>query len=358
MVDLKAFLKEIISVPGLSAHEKPVREIIEREWRLLSDEISVSRLGSLHALRKGKGEEPRHSLMLACHMDSIGLMVRSIDNGFIRITKVGGVDPRILPGQPVEVHGREILEGIVVQPADRLLPHDLAGKPIPIEYLLVDVGLSNEEIKNLVRPGDLVVFAQLPIDLSEDTMAGHTMDDRAAVVAVTHCLNLLQKSLHNWDVWAVATVQEETTFGGAYTSTFGLKPDIGIAIDVCHAKGPGTHEAEFPVMGNGIILEIGPNIHPYIFNTFHEVADELEIPYSVGTSPMNTGTDAYAIQISREGVPSMVLSIPLRYMHTPVEMISMKDIKRMGRLLAEFITHLEADYLEKICWDKKDDAKN
>jgi endoglucanase len=356
MEELTLFLKDLISVPGLSAYEGPAREIIKLKWAGLTDEIRISKLGSLHALRKGTGTLPRPVMMLACHMDSIGLMAASIVEGFIRITKVGGVDPRILPGQPVQVIGKEILNGVICQPADRLLPAEFEGKPVPLEHLLVDVGLPHEEVIKLVRLGDLVCFNSQPLDLSGDTLAGHTLDDRAAVAAVTHCLKILQKRTHAWDVQAVATVQEETTFGGAYTSAFDLLPDIGIAIDVCHAKGPGTSEPDFPVLGKGLVLDIGPNVHPYLFVTFKNVAEEMEIPYVVGTSPTHTGTDAYAIQVTGSGIPSMVISIPLRYMHTPVEMVSIKDIRRTGRLLAEFITHLEADYLEKINWEKNDAA--
>lgn len=352
MVNNLPFMKELLSVPGISGHEAPAREIILKEWKPLADEITISRLGSVHALKKGSGEGPRPSIMLAGHMDAIGMMVTKIVDGFLRFTRVGGVDPRVLPGQAVYVHGRETLPGIVAQPRATQLPPHLGGdKPVPMEYLWVDVGLPAEEVEKMVRVGDLISYAQPPVELSGETLAGHTLDDRAAVLSITYCLQHLQKRVHHWDVWAVATVQEETGFEGAFTSSFGLNPDLGVAIDVTHAKGPGTSEARISTLGKGVVLDMGPNGHPYLFKTFKELADEIEIPYQVNVGPGHSGTDAYAIQVAQCGKPTMVISIPLRYMHTPVELVSLKDIKRVGRLLAEFITNLDENYLQEISWD-------
>ena len=212
------------------------------------------------------------------------------------------------------------------------------------------------KVSKLVRSGDLISFDQKPLDLQGETMAGHTMDDRTAVAALTHCLEILQTRIHKWDVWAVATAQEETSFGGAYTSYLWFKTRIwGIAVDVTHAKGPGTSESTIADLGKGLVLGFGPNIHTYVYNTFKKLADELEISYQVEVMPSHSGTDGYAIQVAGSGRPGMVISIPLRYMHTPVELVSMKDIKRVGRLLAEFITALEEDYLNKISWDDEDE---
>ena len=182
-------------------------------------------------------------------------------------------------------------------------------------------------------------------------MAGHTMDDRAAIVALTHCLEILQKRVHSWDVWAVATTQEEVSYGGAYTSSFGLAPNLGIAIDVCHAKGPGTSEPYIPNLGKGPALGVGPNVHPFMYKTFNKVAEEMEIPFSTEAMAGHSGTDAFAIQVAEGGKPTMVLSIPLRYMHTPVETVSVKDILRVGRLMAEFITQLDDEFMNNLSWD-------
>ncbi|MBI9046733.1 MAG: M20/M25/M40 family metallo-hydrolase [Anaerolineaceae bacterium] len=351
MNEINTFLKELISAPGISGYETPVRKIIEEKWESLTDEMQVSKIGSLEGLKKGTGEGKRPSILLAGHMDAIGLMVTHVIEGFIGFTSIGGVDPRVILGQPVEVHGRELLNGIIVQPSDHLLPENIAGKPVPLEYLFIDVGLPPEKVDSMVRTGDAVSFAQPPVELGEKVIAGHTMDDRAAVVAITHCLEILQTRLHKWDVWAVATVQEEVGLKGALTSTFGLDPDIGVAIDVTHAKGPGTTESQIATLDKGLVLDWGPNVHPFIYNKFKEIADDLEIPYQTGYHTDQSGTDTYAIQITAGGKPTMLLSIPLRYMHTPVEVVSVKDIQRTGRLLAEFISSLDDDFINSISWE-------
>lgn len=353
MTELVPFLKNILSVPGLSAHEDPARKLVEDEWRPLVDELHVSRMGSVEALRRGRGDKPRPSILLAAHMDAIGLIASQIVHGFIRFTQIGGIDPRILPGQQVLVHGVETLPGIVVQPPAALLPVDPGKDPVPMEQLLVDVGLEPEQVERLVHVGDPISFATLPVELQGETLYGHTLDDRASVAAVTHCLQLLQHRVHAYDVWAVATIQEETSFGGSYTSGYGLNADLGIAIDVCHAQGPGTTEPTIPELGKGLALGWGANSHPYLFKTLKDLADEFEIPYCTEVYPSHSGTDAYALQMARGGKPTMVISIPLRYMHTPVETVSLKDIRRVGRLLAELITRLDDNYLDQITWEVK-----
>ncbi|GAB4522913.1 MAG: M42 family metallopeptidase [Anaerolineales bacterium] len=341
---MKDFLKDLISLPGLSGHEAPIRERIAERWQTLSDEIHTSPIGSLHALKRGNGAAPRSRVLIATHMDAIGLMVTGIDQGYLHITGVGGVDGRVLPGQRVIVHGRRELPGVVISPADRLLPDSVHGNPVPMEHLLVDTALQPEETAALVRPGDLVSFAQPPIEMGEDILAGHSLDNRASVAALTHALTLLQGREHAWDVWAVATVQEEVTLGGAHTSAFDLRPDVAIAVDVTFGDGPGSPEhLTFP-LESGIPINWGVNMHRGVINELKRHADALEIPYQMEFAPRHSGTDGMALQIAADAVPTAVLSIPLRYMHTPVEMISLKDVRRVGRLLAEFIAGLPADW--------------
>jgi endoglucanase len=351
MTEILPFLKQLISASGLSGYEAPIRDIVAETWRPLTDELHISRLGSLHGLKRGITPDPRPSLMLAAHMDAIGLMVTGLVDGFLRLTKVGGLDPRVLPGQLVTVHGREELPGIIVQPPAHLLPPEIGSDPVPLEYLLVDVGLLPPQVKRLVRVGDLVSFAQPPIELSDDTLAGHSLDNRASVAALTHCLLELQARPLAWDIWAVATAQEEETLGGALTSAHQLRPTLAVAIDVTFAASPGSPaHLTFP-LGKGPTLGWGPTIHPVLQKTFKDLADRLEIPYKLEALPRRSGTDADAMQVAVEGIPTMVLGIPLRYMHTPVEMVSMKDIARTGRLLAEFASALDDKFLEKLVWD-------
>jgi endoglucanase len=154
-----------------------------------------------------------------------------------------------------------------------------------------------------------------------------------------------------WDVWALASVQEETSFGGSFTSAYQLRPTIAIALDMTFGKGTGSNDYQAFPIGKGVTLGIGPSIHPFLHKRLKEVAERVEIPVKDEAMPAYSSTDADAMQLTAEGIPTMVVSIPQRYMHTPVEMVAMKDIQRAGRLLAEFIASLEADFINQIAWD-------
>jgi putative aminopeptidase FrvX len=360
MIDMLSFLKSLLSVPGISAFENPVGELISAAWRPLVDELSTSNLGSLHGLCYGSaphtpsdapGHPSRPCLLLSAHMDTIGLMVTGQVDGFIRVTGIGGVDVRTLPGQPVTVHGRQEIPAIVVQPPVHLLPPNLGKNPVAMGYLWVDTGLLPAQTAELVKVGDPVSFAQPPFELTEGALCGHSLDNRASVAALTACLEELHLGRsHAWDVWA--SVQEETGSRGARTSSFQLRPDMAVAIDVTFARGPGASDYKSFPLGKGVTLGWGAPIHPALFKKFKEIATRLEIPFETEMMPRCSGTDADSIQVTAEGIPTMVISIPLRYMHTPVEVVSLKDIRRAGRLLAEFVCCLEPDFLTKITWDK------
>ena len=371
MTELLPFLKDLISAPGLSGYEDPAAKIIADKWRPFVDEISYGRLGSLHGLRHGTGQTPCHSVMVATHMDGIGLMVTGITDGFLRVTRVGGVDARVLPGTAVTVFatGKNTtgtggthadvtdartsgLPGVVALPSPRLLPEEMRDGPVGLENLYIDTGLLPGKVAELVRIGDVVSFAQPPVELSGETLSGHSLDNRASVAALTVCLEELQSRPHGWDVWAVASSQEEIGAIGAAGSAFELRPSITIVVDVTFAKGPGASDwSTFP-LGKGPTIAMGPNMHPALYKTMKELADKLEIPHALEYSPTHSGTDGWATQVVAEGIPTMVLGIPLRYMHTPVEVVAVKDIQRAGRLLAEFITGLTPDFMEKIVWEK------
>jgi endoglucanase len=220
---------------------------------------------------------------------------------------------------------------------------------------LVDTGLLPNEVSQLVRTGDLVSYAQPPMELGSDVVSGHTLDNRASVTAITACLQELQHMEHAWDVWAVATTQEEETFAGAYTSPWEIRPDIAIALDVTFAKGLNSTDYRTYEMNKGPSLGWGPNIHPAIHNAIKAVAEQLDIPFQIELMPRHSGTDAFALQVVAEGIPTMVVSIPVRYMHTPVESVTFKDIERTGHLLAEFIARLEPDFTKNIIWDQTDE---
>jgi endoglucanase len=352
MTDILPFLKSLISTSGISGHEAPVAALIEQKWRPLVDEISTSRVGSLHGLKRGSAKKKRPSVMIAAHMDAIGMMVVKVVDGFLHITNVGSIDVRTLPGMEATVHASSgvDLPAVIALPPSKLLPES-AGDALDMKYFLVDTGLTAREVAKHVRVGDPVSFANEPLELAGDVLSGHTLDNRASVAALTVCLEELQSKPHVWDVWAVATVQEETSFLGAASSAFQLRPDIAIAVDGTFAKGPGANGWQTFPLGKGVGLCMGPNIHPFLHKKLIELADKLELPWFLDVTAAHSSTDADPMQITAEGIPTALVEFPIRYMHTPVESVSVKDVQRAGRLLAEFVASLGVNFIETIKWD-------
>lgn len=353
--DILPFLKSMISTSGLSGYEAPIAALVEEKWKPLANQVTRSKLGSLHALKAGTASK-KHSppaLMIATHMDAIGLMVSHIADGFLHVTQIGGVDPRVLPGTPVTIHasyGGDVY-GVVVIPPAHLLPDGAGYDAVGLEYLLVETGLTQSEVSKRICVGDRISFNTEPVEIAGGCVSGHSLDNRASVAALTVCLQELQSRTHVWDVWAVASVQEETSFAGAYTSAFQLRPTIAVVVDVTFGKGAGAGGHATFTLGKGVTLGIGASMHPFLYKRLKEVAERVEIPFSKDIMPEASWTDADAIQLTAEGIPTMVIGIPLRYMHTPVEVIALKDVQRAGRLLAEFAASLEADFAEKIVWE-------
>ena len=344
------FLKSLLSSSGLSGFEIPFAELIKEKWASLTDELDQSALGSLHGLKRGSGKG--HSVMIATHMDAIGLIVSKVSGEFLHVANLGGIDIRVLPGQAVIVHSeRGDLSGIIAQPPAHLLPEGEAKGAVALKHLLIDVGLSARQVARKIKIGDTVSFATEPTEMSGGLLAGHSLDNRASVAALTLCLEELQSRDHIWDVWAAATVQEEIGHMGASTSAFQIRPDIAIAVNVTFAKGPGATNWETFELGSGPTIGLGAVNHPFLHQQFKELAEKLEIPFGIEILPGRSGTDGDDLQISVEGIPTIVISIPIRYMHTPVEVVATKDIQRTARLLTEFIAMLDADFLEKIVWD-------
>ncbi|MDP2776137.1 MAG: hypothetical protein Q8O48_00710, partial [Anaerolineales bacterium] len=296
MSDILPFLKSIISVAGLSGHETPVADLIEQKWTLLVDELTRSNLGSIHGLKKGSpttgvrsaDKSLRPSVLIATHMDAIGLMVSRIVDGFIYVTNIGDVDSRVLPGTPVIVHASgsaEELYGVIAMPPANLLPEGQSGGAIALKHLMVDTGLTPNEVSKRVRIGDRVAFNTEPVEMSGGCVSGHTLDNRASVAALTICLEELQAKSHVWDVWALASVQEEVSFGGAFTSTFQLRPTIAVAVDMTFGKTTGASSYQTFPIGKGVTLGIGPSIHPFLYKRFKEVAERIEIPVANDLMP-------------------------------------------------------------------------
>ncbi len=344
---LEKFLAQLTENPGVSGYEGQIGELVEQAFSPYVDEIRKDNLQNLIALKKGDGEN-RPSIMLAAHMDEIGLMVLKIEEkGFLRVTSVGGVDQRTILAQEVIVHAKKDLRGIIGAKPPHLQEAGERSKSIKMDDLYVDLGLPEDKVKELVRVGDMITICREYIPLHNSWAAAKAMDDRAGVAMILEVFKELQYLKHNVDVYGVATVQEEVGTRGAFTSTYGIMPDLGIAIDVGHGHMPGVlKEEDTLTMGEGIGIGLGPHVHPKIFKRLKELAKELNIPFQLDPSPYPGGTDAYAIQITQSGVPTALLSIPLRYMHTSVETLDLEDIKTAARLLAHFIARMDNEFVE------------
>ncbi len=343
-MNIPALLKKLSEANGLSGHEAEIRSIVLDEFSHYADETRVDKVGSAIAIKHGRLKKKRRQIMLATHMDEIGLMVSGLSHGFLRVTALGGVDPRVQLGQEVIVHAQRELPGVISSTPPHLLKMEERSKAISLENLWIDVGLSAAQANRLIRIGDLVSMRREVIDLKNGLLAGKAFDNRASIAAAIICLEQLNQLQHDWTVAAVATVQEETTALGANAAAFGLSPDLALAIDVTYAIQNGSTGNEVFPIDKGPTIAIGPNMHPKMTKRLIETAQRLEIDYQIEPMQGHSGTDGWPIQVALAGIPTGIISIPLRSMHTPVEVISPKDVERTGRLLAEFIAKLDEEF--------------
>ncbi|MEE8392570.1 MAG: M20/M25/M40 family metallo-hydrolase, partial [Anaerolineae bacterium] len=263
---------------------------------------------------------------------------------------------RVLLGLEAIVHGQRDLPGVVATRPPHVLPRG-ERKTLPWDKLFVDVGLPAEEVERLVTVGDLISIQREMVELENRRVAGKAMDDRACVAVVTLALEQLSGMRHAWDVLAVATVQEEMGLKGATAAAYGIAPDIAVVLDVTFGKHPGVSDVDGFSLGEGPTIGAGPNFHPGLVKRLKKVSDTHEIPYHIEPYPGRSGTDAWAIQVSREGVPTALIAVPVRYMHQPVETLAVQDVERSGRLLAAFIAGLEPDFLQKLTWDTRAESE-
>lgn len=351
-IDLAAHLMDLCRTAGLSGHEAPVRNVLRRAWRPLVDELSGDRIGSLWGIRRA-ARRPAGRILLAAHMDSIGLLVTRIQDGFLFFAAIGGIDARVLPGALVQVHatragGSTALPGVITSRPPHVQSADEKRKVTPVHQLMVDLGLSAAQTARSVEIGDLIVFAQPPLRLGGDLLLAPALDNRASVAALTGCLAHLCGQALQWDVVAAATVQEEEGFAGAYSSAFAAQPDATIAIDVTFGRQPGLPEWKTFKLGEGPTVSFGPNLHPQMGAALMEVAADNAISCARDVMPLHSGTDAYAMQVSRAGIPCGLVSIPLRNMHTPVEVVAMADVEQAARLLAKFVLALDGKFRKRL----------
>lgn len=344
----KHFLKELSEHQGVSGYERSIAPLVIKEFQSSAEEVQTDRFGNIYAHKRG--ETGRYKIMLAAHMDEIGLMVKKIDpRGFLRFTTVGGVDQRTLLSQEVIIHGRQSIPGVIGSMPPHLV-HEDGNKAVKIEDMGIDLGLPYEEIQKVVQVGDIVTLKRSPVELLGGLIAGKSLDDRAGVVVMQICLQELHRLHHTHDVIAVITTQEEVGLRGALTSAYTLNPDLAIAIDVTHAATPDTKGQVSLELGKGPAIALGPNIHPLVYESLTDAAQNARIPFQIEPVAGMSGTDAWAIQVARAGIPTGLLSIPLRYMHTSVETLDMNDVINSGLLLAHFIASLPEDLEGNICY--------
>ncbi len=348
---LEEILKNLTETSGVSGHEAEVREKVKAYFTEYCDDVQEDSLGNIIGLKRGTLGNGKN-IMLTGHLDEIGLMVKNIDeNGFIQFTNIGGVDQRTLLCQEVIIHGKEKIYGVIGVKPPHITTEEERRNALEIEDLLIDTGFTKENLLDLVQVGDVITIKRNLLKLQNDWISGKALDDRAGIASLLACLKKLSNVKHEADVYVVATVQEEVGTRGAITSSYTIEPQIGIAVDVGFGKTPELSQYDAIELGKGPAITVGPNIHPNIFNKIKQVAIDEYIDYQIEVAPGTSGTDAWPMQVSRSGIATGVLSIPLRYMHTSVETISLSDIEKTGKLLANFIVALnEIEMEEFLCY--------
>lgn len=346
-METKELLRVLSNASGVSGYEHTLKDTIISAFKDYSDEIVTDKLGNIIVLKKGNNNPNNIKIMLAAHMDEIGLMVKDIEeNGFIRFTTIGGIDPRTVLGQEVIVHGKKDLFGVIGSKPPHLQDPPDQDKAIKMNDMTIDIGYSKEKVDELVSIGDVITIKREMRNLQGNKVSGKALDNKAGTVTMYECLRELNKLNHEADVYFVNTVQEEVSMAGAIVSTYKINPDIGIAVDVGFGSTPELAKFDSIELGKGPGITLGGNIHPGLRKKITKIATEYNIPCQMELCAGGTGTDARAIQITKEGIPSLVLSIPLRYMHTSVEVIDMIDVKYTAQLLAFFIASISNENLE------------
>lgn len=332
-------LKKLSQTPGISGREERIRALIKEELEKLADEVKVDAIGNVIAFKKGKSGGKK--VMISGHMDEIGFIVSQIEEkGFLRLSPVGGLDPRNLVAQRVVVHGRKDIRGIMM-PAIKpvhIMTAEEAKAPLKISDLYVDLGLTKEETEKLVRIGDPVTIDREFLEFGAN-VSGKAMDDRAGVWVMIEALRQVKE--HEVDIYAVASVQEEVGLRGATTGAYGICPDIGVALDVTLAvDGPGSSKQfQVTALGEGAAIKImdSASISNYkLVDFMRTLAEENQIKYQMEILPRG-GTDAGAIERAQTGCPVITLSVPTRHVHSNVETINKEDIKSTAALLAKFL---------------------
>jgi endoglucanase len=341
-------LQRLAEAPGVPGREDPVRKIVIDELTPLVDTLKTDFLGNVIALKKGAQDDARR-VMLSAHMDEIGFFVSAIDkDGFLRLSPVGGFDPRTLMAQRVYVHGKKTLLGVIGSKPIHILNEEERKKIVEIRDLFVDLGLPEKAVSGLVEVGDPVNLEQQFAEVG-DTYCCKSFDDRVGLFILIEALKRLRGKRHEVDIYCVASAQEEVGLRGARISSYGIDPQVGIALDVtiaCDVPESKPHQ-HVTRLGEGVAIKIKDSAsisNPKLVRQLRDLARKKKVRYQLEILPRG-GTDAGVIQATRAGVATATLSIPTRYCHSVVEMVHRKDIESTIRLLVAYLQAAhEGDY--------------
>ncbi len=342
-------IKQLTETQACTGNEKPIREYIQKTIENFCDKVETDYIGNLICSIYGKGTTKGDKLkvMLDCHMDEIGFMVRFIDkNGFIRFSQVGGQNPRLLPGQTVTVHASsgEDIVGVIGEKPIHLLEEEERKKTSKIDDLFIDVGMrSDEEVKKDIAIGDYITLKQdCTAFKGNKRIFSKAFDDRAGCFVLMKLimeLSAIKDKLDKNIIFLFAT-QEEIGVRGATIGAYKISPNVSITVEVTHAIDYPTltKEKQYECdLGGGPSIAVGPNLYPKLTKLLAETAKQEKIPFVLEPEPTPTGTNARAIQMTKEGVPCALISTPLRYMHSNIETIEYEDLIRVVNILKAFL---------------------
>ena len=335
-MQLQDLIIKLCNIPGPSGFEENVCKAISEEIAPYADEIMNDSMGNLIAVKRC-GKEGAKMIMIDAHTDEVGLIVTNYEKGFLRFGAIGGVDPRMLPGRQVEILCPEPIIGIIdVMPPHALSKGDM-DKSIPIDELYIDVCLSEEEAKSRIPLGTVISYVSETKAFGDGQICGKSLDDRSCCAIAIKVLENLNGLDLDVDVACQFASQEELGFRGCIAGTYAVNPDYAIAIDVTHGSTPDAQKHMTLEMGGGAAIAKGPNMTKSLTEAIEKVASEQEIKYQIEVISGRSGTDAWPIQVNRQGVATALISLPLRYMHSPVEVVCISDAESVTELLTRFI---------------------
>lgn len=338
-MELEKILEQLCQVGAPSGFERLVVSAAKELLEPLVDEVYIDRLGSLVGVRRC-GKPGAKKLLLDAHLDEVGLVVTGVENGFLRFASIGGVDQRMLPDRELTVLTDPPLLGVVACLPPHVLGPEDRDKAPGLDEMFIDVGLSQEEAERRVPIGTPVVYRSGFLRLGERQICGKAMDDRSCFAVLLRTAELLRDKELDVDLYILGSTREETGGSGAQVCTQALAPDFCVAVDVTFGRTPDSPRDEAFVMGGGPTVGIGPNITRWMGKRLLDKAADHGIAVQKEIMEGSTGTNGWGMQVCNEGVATAILSIPLKYMHTPVETVELSDMEAAAQLLAAFTADL------------------